>query len=327
MTGIDNHYSGKKILITGGAGYLASVLVALLSDIECRITRLDQKKAPVIPGGRRARIADMVGDVSEYKTWEEALDGADIVFHFAAQTSVYAANDDPAEDLKRNLLPMVHLLETCRRRKIKPVILFSGTVTEAGMPQYLPVDENHPDIPITIYDLHKLMAENYLKYYCGQALVKGAILRLANVYGPGPESGSADRGILNLMVKKALQGEDLTLYGAGEYIRDYVYVYDVAMAFLSAAANIDKINGRHFVIGSGKGTTLSEAFNMVAERAAVKTGKKVRIVSVDPPPELSLIERRNFIADNRKFISDTGWKVERSLAQGIEAIIESILNR
>ncbi|MDP3789943.1 MAG: NAD-dependent epimerase/dehydratase family protein [Candidatus Omnitrophota bacterium] len=327
MTGIYNYYQGKKILITGGAGYLASVLVALLSDTDCRIIRLDQKKPAAVPRRKAAEIVDLVGDVSIDKTWEEPLDGIEIVFHFAAQTSVYTANKDTAEDLKRNVMPMVHLLEACRRQKIKPVILFSGTVTESGMPAYLPVDETHPDNPITVYDLHKLMAENYLKYYCRQGLVRGATLRLANVYGPGPESGSAGRGILNLMVKKALQGENLTLYGTGEYLRDYVYVYDVADAFLKAAASIDKVNGHHFVIGSGKGTTLAEAFNLVAEKAAVKTGKKVRIISVDPPSELSLIENRNFIADNRKFISGTGWKAEYSLTQGIEAIIESVLKR
>jgi nucleoside-diphosphate-sugar epimerase len=129
------------------------------------------------------------------------------------------------------------------------------------------------------------------------------------------------------MVRKALQGDDLTLYGTGEYLRDYIYVYDAARAFLDAAVNIDKVNGHHYVIGTGKGTTLAEAFNLVAERTAVRIGKKVRIISVKPSAELSLIENRNFVADSRKFISDTGWKADYSLSQGIEAVIDSVLEK
>ena len=304
---------------------MAWALVTLLNDIDCQIVRLDHKQPIDIPERKSAKIIDLFGDVSIKETWEKALAGIDIVFHFAAQTSVYAANENPVNDLNQNILPMVYLLETCRQQKIKPVILFSGTVTESGMPVYLPVDETHPDNPITIYDLHKLIAENYLKYYCRQSLVKGTILRLANVYGPGPKSSNSQRGILNLMVRKALQGEDLVLYGTGEYLRDYVYVQDVAMAFLNAAVNIDKLNGNHYVIGIGKGTTLAEAFNLVVEKTFARTGKKVKINSIKPPAELSLIEKRNFIADSRRFISATGWKTNYSLVQGIEAVIQSVL--
>lgn len=320
-----NYYQKKKILITGGAGYLASALVILLNDIDCRIVRLDQKQPIDILEKKSAKIIDLVGDVSVKEAWEKALAGIDIVFHFAAQTSVYVANENPVNDLNQNILPMVYLLETCRQQKIKPVILFSGTVTESGMLAYLPVDETHPDNPITVYDLHKLISENYLKYYCRQNLVKGTILRLANVYGPGPKSSNSQRGILNLMVRKALQGEDLVLYGTGEYSRDYVYVQDVARAFLNAAVNIDKLNGNHYVIGTGKGTTLAEAFNLVVEKTFARTGKKVKINSIKPPAELSLIEKRNFIGDSRKFISATGWKADYSLSQGIEAVIQSVL--
>jgi len=82
-------------------------------------------------------------------------------------------------------LAMLNLLEICRKKKLKPIVLFSGTVTEAGICQEMPVNETVKDSPITIYDIHKLMAETYLKHYCRQGFVRGAILRLANVYGPG----------------------------------------------------------------------------------------------------------------------------------------------
>lgn len=304
---------------------MAWALIGLLKDIDCQILCLDQRERSGTFKENAAKIDDRIADVSLKETWEEFLPQVDLIFHFAAQTSVYTAGEDPVKDFERNVLPMVYLLETCRQHKLKPSILFSGTVTEAGMPQYLPVDEVHPDNPITIYDLHKLMAENYLKYYCRQQIVKGATLRLANVYGPGPESSSADRGVLNLMVKKALGGEDLSIYGAGEYLRDYVYVQDVIRAFLSAAINIDKVNGNHYIIGTGKGTTLAEAFNLAIERTCLASGKKVKIKSLDPPAGRSLIETRNFVANSSQFISATGWKPDYSLSEGIDQIINSLL--
>lgn len=327
MKKLNGYFQGKKILLTGASGYIASALLDLLKDINCRIICLDRKNSAPVYGVKKATMLNMIGDVSEKSIWNKALRGIDIVFHFAAQTSVYTANEHPANDLKANVLPMLYLLETCRSKRIKPTILFSGTVTESGMPEYLPVDETHPDNPITVYDLHKLMAEEYLKYYCRQGFVKGAILRLANVYGPGPGASSADRGILNLMIKRALKGENLTLYGMGEYLRDYVYVSDVAGAFLTAAENMDKLNGRHFVIGSGKGITLARAFDLIARKAYDKTGRKVSVIKVRPPANLSLIETRNFRADSSRFRKITGWRARYSLDEGIEAIMQDLCHR
>ncbi|MFH0947960.1 MAG: NAD-dependent epimerase/dehydratase family protein [Elusimicrobiota bacterium] len=318
-----DYFINKKILITGGAGYLAYSLTSLLSDVNCSITRLDLNFSGFSKNGK-AKIKDVQGDISKTETFDGLLDDIDIIFHFAAQTSVYKANENPMVDWQINVVPMLNMLEICRKKNLKPVILFSGTVTEAGMPVSLPVNEKHPDNPITIYDLHKLMSENYLKYYVKQDFVKGAVLRLANVYGPGPKSSSVDRGILNMMIRRALNGENLTLYGDGKYIRDYIYVKDVARAFLFAASNIEKTNGQHFVIGSGNGITIADAFNLVVDRVSLKTSKKVEVNNVPPPSTLSLIENRNFVADSSKFMKYAGWNAEYTLNMGIDAVIESM---
>ena len=193
------------------------------------------------------------------------------------------------------------------------------------MANFLPVNENHPENPMTIYDLHKQMAENYLKYYIQQNVVKGAILRLANVYGPGPKSSRSDRGILNLMIRKALAGEPLTVYGKGDQLRDYVYVEDVSIAFLTAASKIESVNGRHFVIGSGQGHTIAQAMGLVSERVALKKGKAVPLEHVDPPSPLLPIESRNFVADTRQFSEATGWKAHYMLADGIDLTVKGYL--
>jgi UDP-glucose 4-epimerase len=315
-------YKGKRLLITGGAGYLASNLVGLLREMDCFITRLDRPGTQFAPVIGKASTQDVQGDIRERAIWEPLLVNADIVFHFAAQTSVYVADKNPIADLDVNVLPILYLLETCRQKCWHPIVIFSGTVTECGIPTRLPVDENHPDHPITIYDLHKLMAEGYLKHYTAQDVLRGAVLRLANVYGPGPKSSSADRGVLNLMIQKALKGETLTVYGDGNYMRDYVYVEDVARAFLEAGAKIDRVNGRHFVIGSGQGHTIAEAVNLVAERVALKIGQRVPVIYVEPPEALSQIETRNFIADTMRFSHATGWKARVPLVDGIDRTID-----
>jgi len=317
-------FRGKGILITGGAGYLATALISLLQEIDCRIIRLDRQDACWEQVRGSGEIADRRGDVRDPATWQRHLDGIDFVFHFAAQTSSYLADQDPVADHAINVMPMLHLLEACRQRGIRPKVCFSSTVTVAGIPTRLPVDENAPDHPITVYDLHKQMAEQYLRRYGEQGFVHGITLRLANVYGPGPASSRSDRGILNQMIRRALAGEPLTVYGAGDQLRDYVYVEDVARAFLAAACHVESLNGRHFVIGSGQGYTIAEALRLVAAQASARTGRLVEVRYVAPPDNLSPIEERHFVADSNCFISATGWTPRYTLVEGIECTMEAL---
>jgi nucleoside-diphosphate-sugar epimerase len=129
-----------------------------------------------------------------------------------------------------------------------------------------------------------------------------------------------------MMMRKALNGETLTVYGKGDYIRDYVYIDDVIRAFLYAAANIERTSGQHFVIGSGEKNTIAEAFNLIAERVALRTGTRVPIFHIDMPASLSPIESRNFVADTRCFNQATNWSARYSLVNGIDRTIENYLH-
>jgi nucleoside-diphosphate-sugar epimerase len=323
--GMKSRLTGKRILITGGAGYLASNVIKLLGKIDCRVTRLER------PGARRGSAPSpsmniLTADIREADLWERALDGIDVVFHLAAQTSVYVAWEDPLADLQKNVLPLLRLLETCRRKGWKPMVLFAGSATEIGVAANWPVNETAYEDPVTIYDLHKLSAEKYLKHYIREGIVRGAVLRLANVYGPGPKSSSADRGVLNLMMRKAIKGDPLTIYGDGRYLRDYVFVEDVAEAFLQTAENIENANGGHYIVGSGRGYTLAEAINLVADRVALKVGRRSEVRHIEPPVTLSAIESRNFVADTTRLAQATGWRARVDLTVGIDRTIDFFLS-
>ena len=321
---IEEYFKGKSLLITGASGYLASNLANSLKKIPCKIRRLTRKnKLNSLEGN--AAFENIQGEISDRTLWDRAIEGVDIIFHFAGQTSVYVAEEDPIIDYKANVLPMLNILEACKKNGARLDILFAGTSTQMGLPENLPVNEACLDKPITIYDTHKCMAENYLKYYSRMGFVRGTTLRLTNVYGPGPKSSSKERGMLNAMVRRALSGENLTLYGDGKYIRDYIYIEDVLSAFLLASINMASLNEKHFVLGSGQGHSISEVLHQIAKQAALKTGKHSQIESIDPPLDLSPIEERCFIANSRTFSKITGWKPKYSLSKGIDQTLENFI--
>jgi UDP-glucose 4-epimerase len=317
-----NFWSDKKVLITGGAGYLAFSLLQLLRDQPASIVRLVRPGTAVAPLLEKAGIQNSHVDICDHSVWDALIEEADVVFHLAAQTSAAKASADPVKDMSINVLPMISLLEACRRAQSVPTVIFAGTASACGLTSSIPVDETAADQPVTKYDLHKLMAEQYLKYYANQGAVRGATLRLANVYGPGPPSSNSDRGILNLMVRRALTGKELTVYGTGDSLRDYVFVEDVARAFVAVAENIEDVNGGHYLIGSGKGHTIAEAIQLVAARVASRSGIEVPVVHVEPPETLSPIDTRNFVASTGLIQTRTGWQAKVCLSEGIDRTIE-----
>ena len=315
-------YHKRNILVTGAGGFVGSSLIKALSEVDCTLYRLARGSLEPVSG--KAQVQDRAGDIEKPDTWCDIIPKIDTVFHFAAQTSTYVAAENPLADMRVNVGGMIHLLEALRKAGTKPTILFSGTVTQVGMPEDLPVDESFPDVPVTLYDLSKLTEERYLKYYCGEEWIRGACLRLSNVYGPTRVSSKEDRGILNKIVRMALAEEPLSVFDGGKFMRDYIFIDDVVAAFLYAGANAEKINGRHFVISSGKGVTLKEAFQTAVDQVTRKTGKKMTIADRDRPPGFSLIETRNFVGNPSAFIEATGWQPRFSLEEGLSCTVDSI---
>jgi nucleoside-diphosphate-sugar epimerase len=292
--------------------------IAARGDLVRRLYRGDKQPEPAAGGA----IEDFHGDITSSADLARALADVDVVLHLAAQTSIYVADADPLADLEANVRPMLGLLEACRARGGCPTIILASTATLAGIDPKLPVSEAAPDEPATTYELHKQIAENYLKHYVKKGLVRGCALRLANVFGPGPKSSRPDRGILNGMVRRALAGETLKIFGSGEFLRDYIYVDEAARAFLCAADRADAVNGRHFYLASGVGHTLAEAIRLVARLVGERTGRAVEVEHVPAPATLAPIENRSFVADTEPLWQAAAFRAEVTLEQGLRQTIE-----
>lgn len=321
-------YAGKTVLVTGGAGFIGLTVVNALSRVSCRIVPLLRSgRRWESLGGTKAEITAINGDIQERETWIRALAGADHVFHFAAQTSAYVANDDPQADLDANVVPLLQMLDVCRAEGLKPSVMFAGTVTQAGLPTKIPVNETIQDLPVTVYDVNKLAGEKYLQCFTRETGIPTVTLRLSNVYGPGTNVGSGDRGVLNLMVKKALKREPLTVYGDGNHIRDYIFIDDVASAFLTAGTTMDRVSGNYYVLGSGQGYKIVDAINLVADRVKAVLGYRPEVKHVPVPEGMSPIEDRDFVADTSRFSSATGWTARVSLEEGIDRTIKYLIGQ
>jgi len=313
-------YVVKTVAITGGCGYIGTALADALRG-HARQTLCVTRSA--LPPSGNGGIEIFQADVRTAACWEHVVRRADVIFHLAGNTSAYAAAQDPAESLNSTVLPINHLIAAAQATGCKPRVVFASTATVHGITGKLPVSESDPANPTTIYDLHKLFAEMQLAMATGRGIIQSVALRLANVYGPSAgRSAADDRGILNKIARSALQGEILRIYGHGNYLRDYVYIDDVVRAFLLAGITRG-VEGMSFLVASGVGITVQQAFQMVADQAAIVTGKKVCIENVDWPEGADPIERRNFFADIAGIMGKLEWMPKVDLATGIGRLIKA----
>jgi len=303
-------YKSKKIMVSGAGGYVGGQLINALSALEpSLLTPLSNVK-----------------DVHLVDTWDKLIDQEyDIIFHLIAQTSSHVANEHPESDFQVNVLPVRSIIEVCRKRNFVPTIIFPSTACVYGLADISggPIKESVAPHPTTVYECHKLAAENYLRYFAQSGWCKSVSIRLPNVYGPGQLKDN-DRGVLNKMIRKAVNGEDLAVFNPiANCVRDYIYISDVIIALLSAAHYIDNLNGGIYNIGTGVGHTISSAFNMVAQRVGLKTSKYVNVNEVPMDKEdFLLVELRNFIADIDLFKSLSNWEPVVGLTDGIDKTID-----
>lgn len=315
----------KKILITGGAGFLGSNLARRLSnDNEIYLLikpETDLWRIYDIKDHKNIKIIE--GNLLDSEIITEAIKNKDYIYHFAWQTNLKKSMENPIEDLKNDIGVLLTILESCKKFNNKVKIIFASTSTVVGIPKKIPVYENEKEDPLSIYDANKLLAEKYLKIYYENYNINFCVLRLCNVFGEYQKIDSPNRGILNFMIGKALRGEDLTVYGKGNFIRDYSYVQNYVDAFVLAAEN-ENTEGEIYVIGSREGKTFNEVVQKIKEIFERLTKKNINIKHIEFHDK-NKINERNFIADFSKFNKDTGWAPKINFDEGLNRTVEFYL--
>ena len=313
---LKNSYEGKAVIVTGASGYIGSALVDKLKKFNCQIIRTSRTKMAPMDG-----VQDKILDLKNEESWINIVSCADIVFHLAGNTSIPFAEKNVYNSLQSTLLPIANLIYASKKLKTCPKVIFASTATVYGMIDIQPVSEEVIPRPVSIYDLHKLYAEQHLIMASNQGLLSVKSLRLANVYGPSlSESHSEDRGILSRITKACMQGHSISAYGGGNYLRDYIYIDDVVDAFLCSGI----ADSPHIIlnVASGIGTTVKAVFEMIAGEVKKNNGISSKITDTNWPDNINIIETRNFIASNEKLKSMLGWKVNVPLKTGIQRLVQ-----
>ena len=306
------------VVVTGAQGYIGTALAKRLSrdgHALRLVSRAPRASRLEVPGS--APIDYIAADLCNPGVWSQLLDGADAVVHLSSRTDLRAAEADPQGDEAVNIAPIRALAEAGAMVSASMPVIFASTVTVAGAQPKLPVDEAVPDDPFSVYDRHKQICETILRRATVRGAMRACTLRLSNVYGYGGASTNANRGILNIMINRAIAGEPLTLYGDGGYVRDFTHLEDVVEAFRLAIGRPGLCDGTSYVIASGEGKTLAQAYGLIAQAALEKVGHRGEIRRIAEPADLQPIERRNFIGNSQLFQQRAGWHPRFDLKAGI----------
>ncbi|MCA1706303.1 MAG: NAD-dependent epimerase/dehydratase family protein [Actinobacteria bacterium] len=312
-----------SILVTGASGLVGTAVVRHLAGRQVRLRLLARRSWRPPTSVHDAEI--LLGDVSDPAVIARAIEGMQAVIHLAGHTSSADADADPLGAWWVNVAPLVQLLEASRTQGSLRTVLLAGSESQAGNASHLPLDERAPDCPGSTYDLHKLQAEQVLELYVRRGLAHGTCLRLPTVYGPGPHRATNSRGMVRAAVTKALAGQDLTVYGAGTWRRDYLHVNDAAAAFLAAMDQLPAVDGRHFLVGTGEGITVAEAVNRIAEEVARQSGRpRVGVGYSSPPTGWSAVDERDIVIDASAFADATGWSPAFTFDDGLADLVTSM---
>ncbi len=245
-----------KCLILGGGGFIGSHLSdkLLKNGYAVRIfERLGLKKyRTFLPS---EDIEWFEGDFLNIDDLERAVIGCDFIYHLISTTLPKSSNDNPIYDVQTNVLGTLNLLQLLRKIKITKIIFLSSGGTIYGIPETIPILENHPLRPLCSYGITKLTIEKYLHLYNKLYDLPYCVLRFANPYGERqPISGA--QGVVSVFLHKAMKGEIIEIWGDGSVVRDYIYIEDAVNAMLRVLeCDCDK---HVFNIGSGEGHNLND---------------------------------------------------------------------
>ena len=307
-----------RVVVTGGAGFIGSALVDQLVKRGDQVLVIDNFSAGSeknLEEAKNASAKELIienCDIRNLETTKLITDyGPSVIFHLAAQVDVRASVEDPLNDLETNLVGLIRVLEGGRKAETAKIVLASSGGTIYGEPdsKQLPLNEDAPWNPLSPYGVSKLAGGLYVNAYSSLYGLRGTTLALANVYGPRQDP-HGEAGVVAIFAGKLLNGEPCTIYGTGMQTRDFVYVDDVASAFVAA---IESGDGKLLNIGTGTETSIQYLYEEMAlasgiesapEKGAERSGEIERS-SLDPSLAKKIL----------------GWTPQTNLRDGIHSTL------
>jgi UDP-glucose 4-epimerase len=309
-------YRSRKVMITGGLGFIGSNLARRLVSLGANVLLVDS----LIPDyggnlfnidGIADRVTVNVADIRQQSTMNYLVQDRALIFNLAGQVSHIDSMKDPYSDLEINCRSQLTILEACRYNNPHVKVVFAGTRQVYGRPESLPVTEQHLVRPTDVNGINKAAGEYYHLVYNNVFKVRACSLRLTNVYGPRQLIRHNRQGFIGWFIRRAIENAPIQIYGDGSQRRDFVYVDDAVDAFLRAGA-CDACNGEFFNVGGDEPISHRALTEML-----VRIAGSGRVEYIEWPPEKKAIDIGDFVADSSKFRRTTGWAPATPLEKGL----------
>lgn len=320
---------GRKVLITGGLGFIGSNLVHRYLDLGAQVTVYDCLDTHA--GGRLYNVEDVkddielrVNDILNFEKLCEEVRDQELVINCAASTSHAHSMKEPWFDQDVNSKGMINLLEALRRFNPDARFLHLGTTTQLGPLQYQPADEKHPEFPTDIYSANKCVAEKYALIYTKAHQIDATILRISNVFGPRASIHSPEFTFNNYFIGLALQNKAITVYGEGTQMRNVLFVDDVVNALVLIAQE-PKSKGEVFLLAGDQHYSVLDIAGQTVKH--IGSGE---VANIPWPEERKKIDVGDAIISNKKIKSLINWEIEDNLETGLnktKAYYENCLDK
>jgi UDP-glucose 4-epimerase len=314
---LSGHFAGKNVLITGGLGFLGSTLARELVAAAAKVVLVDS----LVPhyGGSLHNVAGFedalrinISDVRDEHSFRYLVQGQDVIFNLAGQTSHLDSMTDPYTDLEINCRAQLSILEACRHENPGVRVVFASTRQIYGRPVQLPVDESHPIVPVDVNGVNKAAGEAYHLLYGEVYGLHVSALRLTNTYGPRMRVKDARQTFLGYWVRRLFEGLPIQVFGDGSQLRDFNFADDAVRAFLLAAIQ-DKARGQIYNLGSDEVVSLRDLAAMMIEIAGSGSFEVMPF-----PTDRKAIDIGDFYADFSRIQHDLGWKPTVTLREGLD---------
>ena len=300
----------KRVLVTGGAGFIGSHLTQALVAQRCRVTVLDN-----LSSGRFDNLTELHGkidfhrgDIRNPEDIHAAVRDCEAVFHLAALVSVPLSVENPTDSATINDMGTLNVLNAARENRVQSVVFASSSAIYGDDPK-LPKQEDMIPNPLSPYAVHKLTGEYYARLFTDLYGLPATSLRFFNVFGPRQDPSSPYSGVISIFMSKAVAGQQPTIYGDGEQRRDFVYVSDVVNAMMAAASR-NSAAGRSVNIGTGTAITVNRLWKTVQEKAGIELSA---LYTSERPGDI-----RDSVADILQAENLLGYKPRVSFEDGMQ---------